>query len=427
MKNLLEQILARLPSNTHTILVGIFLVYLGSSLLHVNPDASSLKGLPHFRLSYLVLAPPGALSGDEPHYLVSINSLLEDADFDLSNNYRQAANGDWDAGARFRGKPLEHHSEVDALGRERSTHSPYFALLLAALCWPFRGSRWVESAAILWTLLVSVLGLRLLATRVSSSSEGRTRLLILGLASPLWSYSRELWTEPWVMTLWILLLVERRPALLFLAGCLGSCIKYPFLCVPLSLGAVELATAFRTSGDEKQQRIRRGTALCGSALSGLVLTLALIQWLFRDVDHFSFFHSGIHAGFGLPGWSLLGLWLDPRDGLFFFFPLLLLGLTRWKEWKAAEWIPFLAFFLVHACYQDWRGGTGFSSRYLVPALPLLAAHVPLARQRIWWLTAFGWSLLWGAVGGVLPALVYDRTPWGVVAHIIEVLGRPGLG
>ena len=48
-------------------------------------------------------------SGDEPHYLVQINSLARDRDFDISNNYDWALAGADDAGRPFRNWPLERH------------------------------------------------------------------------------------------------------------------------------------------------------------------------------------------------------------------------------------------------------------------------------------------------------------------------------
>ena len=47
---------------------------------------------------------PDVQSGDEPHYLVMIHSLLDDRDLDLANNYRAAHRGGWRraAGSRER-------------------------------------------------------------------------------------------------------------------------------------------------------------------------------------------------------------------------------------------------------------------------------------------------------------------------------------
>ena len=47
---------------------------------------------------------PGVRSGDEPHYLVLINSVISDGDFDLANNYRDMHRGGPQAGRVFAGR-----------------------------------------------------------------------------------------------------------------------------------------------------------------------------------------------------------------------------------------------------------------------------------------------------------------------------------
>ena len=59
--------------------------------------------VPHFFSHYgaappLRLGLPRVFSGDEPHYLVMLNSLLRDGDLDLANNYQAVAAGGDDDG-----------------------------------------------------------------------------------------------------------------------------------------------------------------------------------------------------------------------------------------------------------------------------------------------------------------------------------------
>ena len=65
--------------------IAVVLLYLFSGLVHTTSEPGALDGLAHLRIGPLVLAPPLVLSGDSPHYLVSVNSLIEDGDFDLAN------------------------------------------------------------------------------------------------------------------------------------------------------------------------------------------------------------------------------------------------------------------------------------------------------------------------------------------------------
>src|ERR1700694_238254 len=57
------------------------------------------------------LRPTGArvCAGDEPHYLVMLNSLLNDGDLELANNYRSVHQGSFQAGESYAGSALDHH------------------------------------------------------------------------------------------------------------------------------------------------------------------------------------------------------------------------------------------------------------------------------------------------------------------------------
>src|SRR3954466_11624466 len=56
-------------------------------------------------------------SGDEPHYLVLLNSIVRDGDLDVSNNYRAVHRGDDQAGEHFKLSPLDHHTAWVAHGQ----------------------------------------------------------------------------------------------------------------------------------------------------------------------------------------------------------------------------------------------------------------------------------------------------------------------
>lgn len=53
---------------------------------------------------------PRVLSGDEPHYLVLINSFLLNGDLELSNDYAAVHHGGTQAGLRYAGEALDDHT-----------------------------------------------------------------------------------------------------------------------------------------------------------------------------------------------------------------------------------------------------------------------------------------------------------------------------
>ena len=402
-------------------LLAVVLLYLFSGFVHTTIEPDALEGLFHLRLGPVVLAPPLVLTGDSPHYLVSVNSLIEDGDFDLANNYRQAEEGDWDLGARFRGVQIDHHTDRDRLGRERGTHSPFFALLLAAVVWPLRETPWVEPACIWLTQIVVLVGLLWFGRRLLPGDSG---WLALALATPLWCYSRDMWTEPWVATIWMAMLCCRNGYAMGALGFLGAVIKYPFALVPIAMGCVAVW----------ERRFQSGYLLIGSGFLALATVVLAIQYLFSEVDHFSFFHSGSHLSFDWPFDGLLGLSLSPSEGIFWFFPFLAWAVRgMWEPGPIGDlddrfwsqrmiYIPLLAFVLIHAFYEEWQAGTGLAGRYLLPTLPLLVMMVVRnSAQGALFRVALVWSFLWGGLAGLFPSLVQDRSPWGVVAHVLDRL------
>ena len=396
----------------------VALTFLLATTVHAPSDEKEMRGLPSLRWNQFAVGLPRALSGDSPHYLVAVNSLVEDGDFDLKNNYDQALGGDWDAGSRFRGVEIDRHVDVDSRGREVGTHSPFFAMLLAFFVWPLAGTLWVEPLCVWLTCTAGLVAVVFMGQRLGGlQSRNSTVLLVAALASPLLCYSRDIWTEPWIAAIWMALLSARNQKNRFLFGFLGTLIKFPFVVVPVTMGIAHCLKG----------RYRSGLALLCSSFLAVLTIVFTVQWLFQDVtDHQAVFHSGVHAGFKLSLTGVTGLLLDPANGLLIFFPVLL-GSCR-KEWEnSEEWLSLVTFFCVHAFYSDWRGGTGFGSRYLVPMIPILMVSVPWSSfgSRLFRGVAL-YSLAWGVGGGFFPAIVYDRTPWGIFLQVWTSLGSgPG--
>jgi hypothetical protein len=395
-------------------LLLIAVVYVLSSLVAGPVAPGARSAVAHWQLGPIQLGRPIVTWGDPPHYLVVVASLVEDGDLDLRNNYDQARAGDWDVGTRFRGADLDRHVEADGAGRQRSIHSPFLPLLLAAVAWPFRGTEWVESVCIWFTIAVTLWGLGWCA-RLEGFAPAW--LVALGLATPLWVYARDVSTEPYQAAAWSALLVLRHP--LAVAGVVIAAVllKIPFVLVPLALGAVALARGDR----------RAGLVLVAASVVAIVVAVGAAQWVFRDADHFSLFHIAGHlnprpATFR-PRWDgVVGLLLGPENGLLLFCPFLVLAVPALTK-DARLLVPALAFFLFHASYSGWRAGSGVSARYLVPMLPVLVLAVARSRPRgllVGLLVAYGAVI--AAIAGVLPVAAYDKTPWGMIAFLTQRIG-----
>lgn len=372
----------------------------------VIPDL--VTGSPGLRFGPFLFGRPMVLTGDSPHYLVIVNSLVSDGDLDLRNNYDRSEAGFWDAGARFRGQPIARHVEEDSKGRQWSIHPPFLPMILAFFSWPFRGTVWVESVSIWVSLAGAAIALFFLARKRGGNA---TSAFLVAFATPLACYARDLWTEPWIAVIWTSLLLTRNLAAVALLALVGILIRYPFMLVTGIMGLM--------AWWEKDWK--RASVLLLSSLAGFTVIQATVQYVFRDVDHFGLFHMGGHSRFRPSLFYVAGLFLSPRDGLLPFFPVLGFGL--WQLMKSGlNGIPAAAYVLLHAGGGGWHGGTAFSARYLVPITPMLILQLAGKSPRHWlFKAALVYSLFWGVTAALFPALVYERSPWEVVMHVISRL------
>ena len=347
-------------------LLMIFIVYWASSLVQAPVTKPLEIALPHLVLGPVIVSPPLVLSGDSPHYLVIVNSLLSDGDLDVSNNYLQAEKGSLDAGTRFRGKSLDHHVDHAKGGREYSWHSPYLPLLLAAFAWPLRGTPWVEPACIWLTMLAGIATIWLFGLLIESrclkdrsGSAGAQSLLLLALATPLWCYSRDLWTEAWLAAAWTALLLVRTPLASFFICFVGILLRYPFGLVTGLTGAILWL--------QKQRRL--AVAMLSSSFIAGAVAVLVAQYVYRDTGHFSLLHFGYHVDpvrgahvLGPFGFQLDGLWgvfLHPTEGVLTFTPFLAWGLWAWRKGGQA-YLPAIAYYLLISQFQaGWGGGHRF--------------------------------------------------------------------
>ncbi|HEU5163568.1 MAG TPA: hypothetical protein VFV54_10510, partial [Thermoanaerobaculia bacterium] len=370
---------------------------------------------------------PALIGGDEPHYALIAHSIATDFDLTLRDEYEEVESGSSAAGRKRRGERLERHVRTVG-GAEVPSHPVGLPLLLApvaALQQTIAPGSPPDIAfglvALLVTFAALVAGARLLATRAGSPRDGALLLFGIYFASPLWFYSRTIFTEPFTWAFGVLSVAA------IAAGSFGFASLFLGLALAMKetallLVAPIIVAAGIHSGWKKGAVLAIGPLAWGAAfVAKNVLTVG------APLSTFQTFQMGdVVAG-------AAGLIADPARGLLWFAPLLLLSVAGWlvpardREDRIAGWASaaiVLGYFLVTAAWVDWRGGSSWGPRLLIPALPALA--VPLLR--LWiartgtpWRAALAAAALAGFVVNWCAALDPFTAFWGPPAW--ELVGK----
>lgn len=341
--------------------------------------AARAAWLPLVLIAVPFLVRPELIGGDEPHYAAVASSLATDFDFDPSNQYAESAAGvrPW-AGSRALGKTLDEHLVEKPAGRVPShpIGMPTLAAPLLAVGYALGAPGMPDLLLGLLTIGLSCVGFLALAAIAGEALEdrraGRWVAAITWFSTPLWFYGRTFFTEPWLAGLLlgaIWLVLERR--VLFAGLVLGAAffVKEPAL-IP---AAGICAWAVLEHGGHTVFRLLPGMAASAAAFIARNGLLYGSSW----IDFPQRFQLGsLREG-------AVGLALDPARGLLWFAPvtvfaLLLLRRARPQAWAGLALGCFLGYYALNAAWIDWRGGSGFGQRLLVPVLPLLAVPVALA-------------------------------------------------
>ncbi len=396
---------------------------------------------------------PLVYSGDEPHYLVMLNSVLDDGDLDLRNQYVAAERGGPQMGEAFRGTKLDHHVTY-WVGGERVVWSQLFqpggalragvhpifsalpeypahpaglSLLLAPLLLPLRGTRLVEPAALALAALAVALTLGMFARILGglSSSRGAVRLTVVAvfLGTPLWSYARTLFTEP------------------FAALCVMGAFWATFRAAPAYLGA----SAFVAAGTLMKPQLalllvpllavaaaRRHWAgalrLLPLPAAAVAATLLLNRHMYGSpwLGPYPYYRGELLEGG-------LGLLFSSRHGLLATAPVLALALAGMPRLLRQDRLrggvvaaAFLMLYALAAAWKDWTGGYCYGPRLLVPVVPLLgialvkALDAPLlargpARWGAWAVVAV--SVLLNLVAATHYWFSWVMSPWELLATL----------
>lgn len=357
--------------------------------------------------SLLMMSNGVSFGGDEPHYLLITHSLLKDGDFDLADNYAQ----------RDYGRFLAPNAVIEAHvlpgtkpGGQYSFHSPGVSILLL----PFYalGTLFGKSVLIFllrfgMSLFGALFGVQMF---LFARQEWQRAGLALGLwalfsfTSPVFFYSLHLYPEIIValFAFTVFRLVRFSPKLsrarLLLCGFLLSsfiwfhALKYFFILVPLFLYAVWVLL--------KKRRIRSDIAFFLGPIALIFLLYFYFQFsIYGSLNPTSVSWQGamdqqqtvsflktltrIPVRFQVD--TLLGYFLDQRDGLLFYAPIYFfafLGLVELIRRKRKDFWLLLFItgpYVFVSAFLTQRAG------YAPPARPMVAVVWGMAILVGWFL------------------------------------------
>jgi hypothetical protein len=352
---------------------------------------------------------PHIKGGDEPHYLLILNSLMNDGDLDLKNNYESVHQGSLQAGRKFAGSPLDHQvtwvidgkrigwGDIYQTGGEwnrdsqghpvptlkpgitmdvsslpqYSGHPPGEAFLLAPFLWPFRGTRFVEPLALLASNFMVILSVFLFRSLIARYIPNRLILnyttLLVFLGTPVWNVGRTLFTESFLLCFALAAYVwALRKNSGFWPGVfigMGILMKPVFiLLLPPILWSLWT------------RKLRREMFL---ALTGPLFSTG-VTLLLNDRMFGSPWNAPQPFTFGNPLVGILGLLFSWNHGLFTFAPIALLAVLSWRRFHVEQnheallfALGFAGYFLVMASWNCWWGGWCYGPRLIAPVIPFL--------------------------------------------------------
>jgi hypothetical protein len=227
--------------------------------------------------------------------------------------------------------------------------------------------------------------------------------LVYAFATLAWPYSRVFFREPLTVLAYLVavyaLLRYRAPAprRLLWPALAGAAAGLAFVTKQISVAAfpslllLALAYEWRRPADAGSGRSRRQMRLrvllaAALPLAAIVLLGQLYQWTtLSGVETFARnivdFTTNPQLSSSLPERMLrggLGLTVSPFRGVFWYSPVLLLGLlgalpfTRRQRWEGIAFLLLIAAHILgYSRYLYWSGGVAWGARYMLPIIPFL--------------------------------------------------------
>ncbi|OGD31473.1 MAG: hypothetical protein A2V45_09720 [Candidatus Aminicenantes bacterium RBG_19FT_COMBO_58_17] len=349
--------------------------------------------------TFLLVADGVTFSGDEPHYLLIVHSLLRDGDFDLANNYEQR---DYAGFMMFEGKIGAHVVPGAKPGSRYSFHSPGVAFLMLpfyALSALIKGRAlvfFIRLGMSLWGAIFAVQVYLFARSEWQKDNLALKLWFLTSFTTPAFFYSFHVYPEIVVaaLSLAVFRILRFSPTLTWkraaLCGLfLGSffwfhALKYIALFIPLFLYGLWVL--------RKRPRTRLpllSYLLAAAAVIFLYLqfqhalygtySLSTVSWAAQMTDtgeEFIRFAKTLLFKIPLPDrWeTLAGYFLDQRDGLFFYAPIFFFALfgavEMFRRKKGDFWLVLglTAPYVLLSAFLTQRTGYAPQARPLVSVI-----------------------------------------------------------
>lgn len=372
---------------------------LSRTLLSGPPPAAALIA---FGTAVVALSLLNEPTGDEPHYLVLTQSIVQDGDLLVRNNYE---NGDYLA---YYPHPIPD-PHVTSIGDIWHPIHNFGLPILASVPYVVAG----RPGVVLLLAVISIAGLRILWSALRRAGlaprvAGITTMTA-GLTLPLVSLAGQIYPDVVAfslvaMALWALLarsMTRREHAIL-----MAAVVLLPWFHVKYVALSIALLLALGLT------RFRRAT-LPWLGLGGLLLAGSVALWAATATVIFGIFPPGSDAFLpqeaGTVGWDelirtyflsgplvgLVGLFLDQQSGLLLASPVYALAipgivlLRSQPGLASAATVVFLSLYLPAGFWGIWHAEGSSPARFLLPTVPVLALGVGVVLERA---GRVGWML-----------------------------------
>ena len=368
-------------------------------------------------------------AGDEPHYLLTAKSIVDDGNADLLDEYRTRDYGEISAfDLRPRGALTR--------GLLHEPHGVGFPLLIApayAVGGPVGVELFLAAIAALAMALAYALALRVVPDPWAGSAA-----LLTGLSPPLLAYGAAVYPAltagcALAGAALLALRLTERPTRTAAFGCFFLIGLLPWLSTPfLAPGLIVGVIAARALWAQRRRMLTvGGVEVLGFSLAFFV---ALNDGLFGGPLPSAAAEPGTNptgaasaADYAERAYRFVALWIDRDYGLLRWAPLLALAWIGlwfvWREWRAglARVVPHLqaeeaaaalcaavvgAQLLIATFLAPTMFGLWFPGRHLIPALPLIVPLVAIGMRRM---PRLGTVL--GLIGVVASVWLYVDVRW----------------